>query len=270
MSGDLVRYDKDDTLDRAKKLIQSNSPEALKYACLELRMCIEMICYEKFQLYLEEIPQHSLKTWQPRKVMKVLHEIDPLVEFDCTVVIGQESKNGRPNWESYVVSDHKAITFNFVKETYDKLGSYLHVPVMSDQRLKHLESIENELRNYLLDKVVPEIERLCSSECSVNITERYPFQCAFCHNEFTMSKRSLETFKTAVCPVDSCKAEYDFSYKGGRPTLNVKMVVYKCDNCCSPIFIYQHKLKEDVEISCEKCSSKFIVKKHQWAVVRAR
>jgi DNA-directed RNA polymerase subunit RPC12/RpoP len=262
-----MMYDKNDLLERAKNFIISDDHEALKYACLDLRMCIELICYEKFELYLDEMPIDMLKMWQPRKILNYLLEIDPYACFDHTLILGQEDENG--HWkDGALVIDHKAITLKFVKETYDKLGRYLHIPTTSDHRSMHLESIKKELRNYLLKEVIPEIERLCNSEGVSNLTERIKFKCAYCGVLWSPSKRSLEKFKMAVCPMDGCRAQYDFSYVNGRPTVNVKMRAYRCMSCGEAIFIEEHKLEEGLEFSCKKCNSNFILKKTGWIVER--
>jgi DNA-directed RNA polymerase subunit RPC12/RpoP len=260
-------YDKDDTLNRAKKFISSNDFEELKYACLDLRMCIELICYEKFELYLNEIPIDVFKMWQPRKVLNFLLEIDPYACFDHSLVVGREGKNG--HWgEGSLVIDHKAITLKFVKDTYDKLGRYLHIPTTSDQRSGHLEFMKKELRNYLLKEVIPEMERLCESEGSANITERISFECAYCGALWSPSKRSLEKFKIAVCPMDGCRAQYDFSYVEGKPALHVKKRGYRCLTCGEANFIEEHKLNEGLNIVCKKCSSNFLLKKTGWNIER--
>ncbi len=51
-----------DSLERAKKLIEDNTPTSLRYACLELRYCIESISHAKLKLYEKHLPKSDYET----------------------------------------------------------------------------------------------------------------------------------------------------------------------------------------------------------------
>ena len=64
-------------LSAARSLLQGPGEAAARYACLELRMTIEAMTYELFQLYLKELPRSAMVHWQPGKVIRELLAADP-------------------------------------------------------------------------------------------------------------------------------------------------------------------------------------------------
>lgn len=259
-------YDKKTLLKKAKYLIDSNRDEDLRYACLDLRSCIELACYEKFKLYIDEIPPELIKTWQPRRIMQHLKEIDPFVDANLTVAVAEYSPNGIPVENMKAIGRHNAITFSFIKDTYDKLGSFIHVPVLIKQREVQCKYFSGELRDYLLNKVVPEIERLCKSTLDAQINEIVSFKCQECNKVFKRSERSLKTFGCTSCSF--CGAEYNVSYKKGKAYIILKVMFYKCSDCQAVNDIKKYQMKDGMEITCDQCHSRFILQEKAWSLKR--
>lgn len=78
---------------RAKELLIQESEESLRYACLELRYCIESIAYEYLKLNEKRVPEDVLGTWQPKKVMEILLQYDPDIDQDYTLKLCSENCN---------------------------------------------------------------------------------------------------------------------------------------------------------------------------------
>ncbi len=70
------RDDARHAVDRAKAELESGDDERLKYAALELRMALESLIYDRALIYKDEFPPREYETWQPRKLLAVLLEID--------------------------------------------------------------------------------------------------------------------------------------------------------------------------------------------------
>src|SRR3954470_8300192 len=100
----MMSFNKRACLKRARARVEEGSPEALRYACLELRFCIESICYDKLRLYAKHIPPEELNTWQPRKVVEMLAEYDPDANSSYGLRIWTENENGEP--QSLTFSGH--------------------------------------------------------------------------------------------------------------------------------------------------------------------
>ena len=68
----MASYDKWSCLERARRLLIVAGDESLRYACLELRFCIEAIVYAKLDAYSSYVPAVVFEKWQPNHAMKML------------------------------------------------------------------------------------------------------------------------------------------------------------------------------------------------------
>ena len=86
---------------RAKAELASTDAHRIRYAALELRFAMEALTYDRALAYEEEIPPSEYNTWQPRKVMSLLLEINPTADKDSSVTIGLEETFGVPPDTTY-------------------------------------------------------------------------------------------------------------------------------------------------------------------------
>jgi hypothetical protein len=88
---------------------------------------MEALTYDRALAFKELIPPEEFRTWQPRKLMGALLEIDPLIGMTTTTVsIGPE---GMQNPEKMItLGTDFALTLKDLKFHYDALGSYLRIP----------------------------------------------------------------------------------------------------------------------------------------------
>jgi hypothetical protein len=126
-----MHFNKRSCLDRAKTLFTQRTEAALRYACLELRCCIESIAYEKLQTYAKRLPAAVLETWQPPQAFKALLEFEPLADQDFTLRFCEENAAGQPTgaWKS--LGTHKTFQLSWLRKMYNALGNHLHVPTPS-------------------------------------------------------------------------------------------------------------------------------------------
>lgn len=236
-------------LNKAKELINSGKEENLKYACLDLRMCIETLCYSKIGLYLKQIPEEILKSWQPRKLMLALKELDPHVEVDRKVVICMENEKGNP-MEASFVGCHKSITIKFIRDIYDKLGYFLHIPsiLQLSQHSKKLSDLRADLNN-----LIPKLEDLCSSNFITNLAPVITFKCKRCGSYNLKNKEAIKKKNVFICSEENCKVEYKYVDNNGSPTFLLAQVICNCPDCNTQIVYDKHKLKEGLIIKCKKC-----------------
>jgi len=124
-----------DAVSRARNELASGDKTRLKFVALELRMAIEAVTYERAQSYREEIPQTEYRTWQPKKVMQLLVDIEPNADKGASIAFGLEDVPGVAAKEMASLGAEKVFSLRAIKEHYDALGSYLHLPT-----LKQLET----------------------------------------------------------------------------------------------------------------------------------
>ncbi|MET0397069.1 MAG: hypothetical protein ABW277_09625 [Longimicrobiaceae bacterium] len=118
------------SLNAAKGELASGDDARLKYAALELRMSMEALTYDRALAFKDEFPPDEYQTWQPRKVMSVLLEIDSSADADTSLSIGAEQEYGVPAPIMQSLGAERVLKMDALREHYDALSSYLHVPSM--------------------------------------------------------------------------------------------------------------------------------------------
>ena len=128
------RNDARNCLKRAEEEFGSGDDDRLKYAALELRMVMEALTYDRGLAYKDEFPPNEYETWQPRKVMSVLLDIDPAADKDSSLAFGIEEEYGVPAPVMTSLGSEKVLNMATLRNHYDALGSYLHVQSMKQVR----------------------------------------------------------------------------------------------------------------------------------------
>ena len=85
-----------ESLSRAKAELAAQDLHRLRYAALELRDAMEAVTYDRALAFKDEIPPEEYRTWQPRKLMAVLVDVDPSIGMTSTIAVGIESEYGKP------------------------------------------------------------------------------------------------------------------------------------------------------------------------------
>jgi hypothetical protein len=157
------RSDVHDAIVRAKKHLETTSPshEALRYAALDVRMAMEALTYERAQIYAEELPASVYETWQPRKLMRQLLDLDPSADQGGSLSVGEE-EDGQPATVLTFVGTETVLSMASIKRHYDALGSYLHMPTVAQIReegLSQLAGAEKRLRT-----IIAQIDAVLASQ----------------------------------------------------------------------------------------------------------
>lgn len=119
-----------DSVVRARAELATGEESRVKFAALELRMAIEAVTYERAQSYREEIPQAEYRTWQPKKVMQLLVDIEPNADKGSSLAFGLEEVPGVAAKEMTLPGAEKVFSLRAIKNHYDALGNYLHMPTV--------------------------------------------------------------------------------------------------------------------------------------------
>lgn len=110
---------------RAKVELATNDPYRLRYGALELRDAMEALTYDRALAFKEYIPPDEYRTWQPRKLMLVLLDIDPSIGSTSTIAFGLQEELGKPapRENMKVLGTDVVLTLSDLKKHYDALGS---------------------------------------------------------------------------------------------------------------------------------------------------
>ena len=64
-----LRWSASDCLERARKLLATGDECSVRYACLELRFCIEYVTYDQLVAYLAEVDDDAVRKWTPKQII---------------------------------------------------------------------------------------------------------------------------------------------------------------------------------------------------------
>lgn len=185
-------------------LLEKGDIASLRYACLELRQCIEAIAYKKVLTYQKFIPENKLNTWQPKQVFDFLQQIDPLSIEDYTFRMYEQEPDGSLG---NIVIDvgHKTLKKNHFNKYYNKLGSYLHTPTLV-QQVSYSEKV-TKLKEFIV-KVIEELRPLVECSFDSNFGMVFKIECDSCKENIYLRKESLSVNSVFICPKAECQTQH--------------------------------------------------------------
>ena len=244
-------------LERANEESESKIDVRLRYAALELRMCIEAVTYDRAQCYAELLAPDIYRTWQPQKLMEALIEIEPHVNEGPIVHFLDESNPEAtlPTWIS--LGKETVFTLKDIRDEYHALGSFVHHPNLG----KATTSTNFEKMRTRCTQISSKLTAVLSSPVFnavfQNIVE---LPCDNCGN--TIRKHVPSKAESVEAKCYRCNAAYQISaQEDGSYSSNRLGKIVSCvnDGCDGVLAIPREEIKDRAEIACQKCKSKFIL-----------
>jgi hypothetical protein len=124
------RHEARQALERARVELGTGDDARLKCVALELRMAMEALTYDRAQAFAAELPPTEYDTWQPKKLLQLLLEINPLADKDSMLSFGVEEEYGVPTPVMQPLGSEKVLNLATLKRHYDALGNHLHMPTI--------------------------------------------------------------------------------------------------------------------------------------------
>ena len=242
--------------------LKINTEEADRYACLELRQCIESIAYKKLKAYEKRVPRELFSKWQPAHVISALTELEPNSDLDSKTSIFKEDSDGKPK-KHVLTFVQKEITSKFIKRRYHKLGSYLHIPTISEQ-----SKVINKQRfhNYLI-KLASELDEYAKATTYSTVASTMTIECSECKEKTIRNSKSLNEGDIVKCFNPQCKAQYVLEGIGKNTfKYRLNQAEVSCD-CGEIIYIHVHRIKENAHVVCGNCKEKYLFQK-RWQVAK--
>lgn len=247
-------------LSRAKAEIASGESHRLRYAALELRMALEALTYDRAQMYQDELPPSECDIWQPGKLLKVLMEIEPLVNVSTVIRYKKEASATSPEGDWKELGDDTVIPMKVVNKYHNALGSSLHMSTM--RQLENGQAFDAPSVKAKCDSVIAEIEKALASKVQANFGDFGRFECMKC-GAVVRKRLSVDTPSlVATCygnhPGVICGAQYGLvmaadGHWGGAPMQSR----FSCpaSDCDHEFVVWQSEVKEQASWTCPKCSS---------------
>ena len=249
------RHQAREAIVRAKKMLDAETvpPEHLRYAALDVRMAMEALTYERAHSYRRELPQSAYETWQPRKLMQVLLDIDPNADRDSFLRIGREESFGVPAAEMTDLGRETVLNLATLKKHYDALGSYLHMPT-----LKQLHSDDNASLQSLRERLARIVEYvdavLRSPVFTINFGNFSTAPCSRCEKEIRWRIPRDKDRLDATCR--ECNAPYELVITGdGDVRWDPKQHPIQCAHpeCGKTSFLWADQFEIGNAWTCDYC-----------------
>ncbi|HXP31444.1 MAG TPA: helix-turn-helix domain-containing protein [Stellaceae bacterium] len=250
-----------ESLTRAKTELKANDSPRLRYAALELRNAMEALTYDRALAFKDDIPPNEYKTWQPRKLMAALLDIDPSIGMTSTIALRREEEYGKPAPRENMTPFGTDVVFTLadLKAHYDAIGSYLHMPSLeqvqsgkmpdSAKLRERCETVVGLIENVLSSPVwnitlgiIAALDHCMTKDCKRPIRKRMPF-----------GKRTVEV------QCFECKAEYTItSESDGRVRWTPKMMDAPCStpDCPEKMALWPHEIRPGIHWLCRGCGAR--------------
>lgn len=241
-------------LRRAQELLQTGQSENLKYAALELRLCLEAMTYDKLRSFEKYLSKSILeRNWQPPQLLKAMTQLDGNADQSVSLYMGPPYVEGvKPKDDEYqLVGEHKAFGHRWLSKNYNKLGSLLHVQSSSGNG-------GDECREYLLALAAEIEEAQTGALLGMWFNQVISFRCDLCQEVCTVSAYYARTMRRATCLNERCQLEYEASWEGEQITLTPLIAKIQCKGCGESIPVQQRHLAEGLTVACPACRSDHI------------
>ena len=242
-------------LKAASEQLEAGYDSALKYAALELRMAMEAITYDRALSFKEEFPTEEYDTWQPKKVMAVLLEIDPMTDKDSTIAFGLEEKYGVQAKKMTSLGTETVLNMKVLKKHYDALGSFLHI--LTIKSMKSGETVNYEKMRKRCEEIKEYLNRVVRSPVFNSTLGAFSsIQCAECGNKV---RKRVSQGENIHVECSNCVASYrlrrDADNQCVWESLQQKI---ECANtqCAKEIVVWENEIRIEKYWNCLDCKGK--------------
>lgn len=246
----MYSFHKKECFNRAKDLIDKGDEASLRYACLELRQCIESIAYDKLRLYIKFVPEKELMKWQPNRVFEFLEKVAPNSTKDYAFKITKKNTFSLDGTTVFKAC-HSTLNSNLLKKTYSKLGSNLHTPTLLQQKDYHQKN--TKLKTDMI-RILNDLEPIVNSNFDNNIGNVVTFLCGYCGEGIYHRNSGLNVGDQVTCPSLKCGMLYAIcEIRGENFTYEPVNVDIPC-SCGETVSINYSCLKDPSHVKC-KCET---------------
>lgn len=240
------------SLQRAKDLIAKETEAEARYACLELRFCIEYITYSQLQAHLNEVSDETLKEWTPKQIISVLRKVNSNADSSISVTLGAESFNNIP----LHLGKDRRFSLKWAYKQHNALGNFLHASTLSQIEKNELPTKEKILKK--AKQVIDEIDQILNSPIfNVIFGYFYNFTCLSCETKIKCRIENISEEHSITCPKSTCKAVYDIvSEQDKNFTVSIRKTKYICPSCETSNYVGTHLIAYGKGFLCINCNLK--------------
>ena len=253
MTSPFYRHKARQYLEAAEAKMSSGQEEDLLDAALRLRMAMEALTYERAKIYKDDLGPHGMETWQPRRLMQRMLEIDPQADASGDLHMGAEPSFGeKPETMRFMGRDN-VLNLKTLKKHYDALGSYLHVPTISKWTASRGHDFA-KLRSRCDALVEAMHVVLSSSVWNVDFKQSGSTDCSNCNAP--MRRRLSHDGKTRKVECWECGMTYDLQDLGdGKVMFDPRQAAVPCisESCDTINYVAEGEWVPGFGYACRKC-----------------
>ncbi|WP_095155771.1 hypothetical protein [Pseudomonas sp. Irchel 3E13] len=233
-------------LQRAKDFLVDPQQHEIRYACLELRLCLETIAYRNLRQYGDEIPGSIVGKWQPDQILKLLASFDPASDQDGILEYGLQSSPEELPKEWSKVADIRAIPWRVFRSHYQKLGSFLHESMT--EKAKDLDPSK-------LEKIIKDIEHVMSTKIILALKRTINAVCD-CGEKLFIGAGEFENDELVKCRNHNCGRYWvKKTLEDGEQVLKPAATFFFRCSCDGIMSVLPEKIWE--RFSCNNCRSTY-------------
>lgn len=239
----------------AKTLLSSETDDDLLLAALKLRMALESITYDRSKGFAEDLGPDAVKTWQPKKLMERMLEVDPQADSDATLSFGVEPSLGETPASMHLLGTDHVLDLRTLKKHYDALGSYLHTPTFA--QLEQGQGHDFAKLRQRCEMIVQALETSLSSKVwNSALAIRGEIDCDFCGSVLRRRLPKDRTERVVQCW--SCPASYLMSEtEDQKVRFAPQQVRITCpqEGCGEASYIWERNVEPGNSWKCQNCGS---------------
>lgn len=238
------------SIERAKALMASGEDHSLRYACLELRFCLETVAFRQLQQYGDTLPGDVIGKWQADQVIRRLASFDPQSDKQGTLAFGTPKEDGSQPDEWREVGGTKPISWKKFRKYHNKLGSFLHIPIPPRKTSSQIE--KKLLTADSLNEIVSSLEDVAKATAVLAMMRVIQAQCP-CGNTLFVGESEFENDELVVCSNTMCNSLFlkHTNEASEQVLLPLKTVAFTCE-CKARIPVELGKIWSPIR--CPHCS----------------
>jgi hypothetical protein len=243
-------------LEIAKGLLADPTRLNIRHAALALRLALEALIYDRATLYESDLSSDDYDTWQPRKLLATLLEIDPGAGSSISIEIA-EGNVGEPNGNVFrSMGKEEVLSIQTLKRHYDALGSFLHFPTLKS--LKNGGDHRPEKIKDRCEELAAEIDKIVASKLwHWTVNRPSELTCLECCKLIRRRMPLGESRRVVKCTTNGCPAEYEVSTRHDDMSVQwrAQAVPIQCINelCEGKKLLWQSERHGGTEWGCQTC-----------------
>lgn len=247
------------SLRKAKDLLTRGDEESIRYACLELRLCIEYLLLNRFQKYRDLIDEDAMSKWTPRQIITELLDADPMADTPVTIAVGPETIPGVPSSDMKVLGEDRRLKMKWANTNWQALGSFLHAPTLHQLENEKLASVTAMAEK--AGEIAKHLEHVLAARVlNFTLTETITMTCGECGKVMTRPFHSVTEERGFICRNTLCGAIYNMRKIGKDYQFQLRQAEIRCPSCNAEFKVKMHQVVEGGRINCPQCYANYEVR----------